>query len=39
VKRIPKGTLVTFDAAEPDKRLAIHAARKKQDRMVARLMG
>jgi predicted homoserine dehydrogenase-like protein len=38
-KRIAKGTLITWDAAAPDRRLAILAARKKQDQMVRRLTG
>jgi predicted homoserine dehydrogenase-like protein len=36
-QRIPKGTLVTRDAAMPDKRLKIVAVRKLQDAIVARL--
>ncbi|MGL4242646.1 MAG: NAD(P)H-dependent oxidoreductase [Beijerinckiaceae bacterium] len=38
-QRIAKGTLITRDAAEPDRRLAIVAVRKKQDAMVRRLTG
>ncbi len=38
-QRIPKGTLVTREAAVPDKRLKIVAVRKLQDAMVARLTG
>jgi len=37
VERIAKGALITRDAAEPDRRLAIFAARRRQDAMVARL--
>jgi predicted homoserine dehydrogenase-like protein len=37
VRRIAKGTLITLDQAEPDARLAIHRARRRQDAMVARL--
>jgi predicted homoserine dehydrogenase-like protein len=33
-ERIPKGTLVTREAAVPDKRLKIVALRKLQDAMV-----
>ncbi len=36
-RRIPKGTLVTREAAVPDKRLRIVAVRKVQDAMVRRL--
>jgi predicted homoserine dehydrogenase-like protein len=36
---IPKGTLVTFDQAAPDRKLAIFQARRRQDAMVARLAG
>jgi predicted homoserine dehydrogenase-like protein len=36
-QRIPKGTLVTRDAAVPDRRLKIVAVRKLQDAMVGRL--
>jgi predicted homoserine dehydrogenase-like protein len=36
-QRIPKGTLVTREAAVPDRRLKIVAVRKLQDAMVARL--
>jgi predicted homoserine dehydrogenase-like protein len=38
-RRIAKGTLITREAAEPDRSLAIHAARRKQDAMVKRLTG
>jgi predicted homoserine dehydrogenase-like protein len=38
-QRIARGTLVTRDAAEPDRRLAIAAVRRKQDAMVRRLTG
>ncbi len=38
-QRIPKGTLVTREAAIPDKRLRIVAVRKLQDAMVKRLTG
>lgn len=37
-KRIVRGTLITLDQAEPDARLAIYRARRKQDAMVARLI-
>ncbi len=37
VKRVAKGTLITLEAAEPDRKLAIFAARKRQDAMVRRL--
>jgi predicted homoserine dehydrogenase-like protein len=37
LQRIPGGTLITRTAAEPDRRLAIAAARRRQDAMVARL--
>jgi predicted homoserine dehydrogenase-like protein len=36
-QRVPKGTLVTREAAVPDKRLKIVAVRKLQDAMVRRL--
>jgi predicted homoserine dehydrogenase-like protein len=36
-QRIPKGTLVTRNAAVPDNRLKIVAVRRLQDAMVARL--
>ncbi len=38
-KRIARGTLITRDAASPDRTLAIFAARRKQDAMVKRLTG
>jgi predicted homoserine dehydrogenase-like protein len=37
LKPIAKGTLISFDQAQPDARLAIFNARRKQDAMVARL--
>jgi predicted homoserine dehydrogenase-like protein len=37
MRKIAKGSLITFDQAEPDRRLAIFRARRKQDAMVARL--
>jgi predicted homoserine dehydrogenase-like protein len=37
--RIPKGTLISLDQADPDNRLAIFKARRRQDAMVARAEG
>jgi predicted homoserine dehydrogenase-like protein len=37
-QKIAKGTLITFNAAEPDRRLAIVTVRRKQDAMVRRLL-
>jgi predicted homoserine dehydrogenase-like protein len=38
-KPIARGTLITLDQAEPDRRLAIFAARRRQEAMVKRLTG